>query len=219
MKKSFSRSRSLPSSGFTLIELLVVIAIIAVLASVVLYAGSTAIKAAQRARASNTATQIQTAAMAYYTEYGIYPIPTGAAASADLLISDTDATNWKGMLYGLCGNVNPYDATPTAPGTAVPNARAITFLTLKNTDVDSNGGPKNPLPTGTSIYFNMAIDNDYDNIVGDTGTAQGKVPNFATSTTATMKYWTTGLSGGVIVWANCNGNTASTNPNFWVHAP
>ena len=84
--------------------------------------------------------------------------------------------------------------------------------------MDSNGGPKNPLPTGTSIYFNIAIDNDYDNIIGDSGTT-GKLPNFVTSTTTTINYYTagTGPTGGVAVWANCNGKTTSTIPAFYVH--
>jgi hypothetical protein len=83
--------------------------------------------------------------------------------------------------------------------------------------VDSLGGPKNPLPTGTSVYFNICIDADYDNIIGDTLPAT-KLPNFVTSTTTITLYTLpAGPSGGVAVWANCNGSTTSTNPNFYVH--
>ena len=69
MKKTSSRS------GFTLVELLVVIAIIAILASVITVAASGAINAAKRAKAANMGSQIQTAILAYNTEYGVYPVP------------------------------------------------------------------------------------------------------------------------------------------------
>jgi prepilin-type N-terminal cleavage/methylation domain-containing protein len=221
MKQSLSRSPLSRLSGFTLVELLVVVAIIAILASVILYAGGTALKSAKRAQAANTAVQIQTAALAYYTEYSIYPVPTSPAPTAgqDYLIADTTTppVAWKALLYGLCGNINPYDGTTTSPTGAVSNTRAISFLTLRSSDVDSLGGPKNPLPTGTSVYFNICIDADYDNIIGDTLPAT-KLPNFVTSTTTITLYTLpAGPSGGVAVWANCNGSTTSTNPNFYVH--
>ena len=217
MKRTLSLPRRHASSGFTLVELLVVIGIIAILASAVTVAASSAIKAAKRAKAANTASQINTAVLNYYTEYSVYPVPVGTPASADLLIDDATAAPWKNLLYGLCGNVNPYDSSTTANASAAPNSRGIPFLTLKKSDVDKNGGLLNPLPTGTANpYFNLAIDNDYDNIVGDSGTAAGKIIDFGSSTTATIKYYaaTTGVTGGTAVWANCNGT--GTNPTFYV---
>jgi len=225
MKRPSFHSRHSRSSGFTLVELLVVIGIIAILASVLFPVVGASINAAKRSKASAEAGQLLTSATAYFTEYSLYPVPTTATASQDLLISDQDSTNWKALLYGLCGNINPYDTTTTAPTGAVANARAIAFLTLKATDVDSAGGPLNPLyisktPSSTSAtYFNMALDNDYSNIVGDSGTAQGKLPDFVKSTTSAMVKIpsTSGIAGGVAVWANCNGSATTTNPAFWVH--
>lgn len=225
MKRPSFRSRPSHSSGFTLVELLVVIGIIAILASVLFPVVGASINAAKRSKASVEAGQIHTSVLAYFTEYSLYPVPTSAPASADLLISDYDTTNWKAIIYGLCGNINPYDSSTTAPATAAPNARAIAFLSLKSSDVDSAGGPKNPLaisatPSATSAsYFNMAIDNDYSNIVGDSGTAQGALPDFVKSTTTAMVKLgaANGIPGGVAIWANCNGSATTTNPAFWVH--
>ena len=90
MKKSVIRPSFARNSGFTLVELLVVIAIIAVLASVLMGAAGMAMKAAQRAKTYNTCSQIQSAAMNYFTEYSVYPVPTVPApvTGQDYYISD-----------------------------------------------------------------------------------------------------------------------------------
>jgi prepilin-type N-terminal cleavage/methylation domain-containing protein len=218
MKKSLVRSRLARLSGFTLVELLVVIGIIAILASVILFAGGAALRSAKRAKANNTATQIQTAALAYYTEYGVYPVTSDAAASTDDVIADTDATHWQALLYGLCGNVEPYNGSTTVPADATPNTRGIAFLTLRNTDVDSKNGPLNPLPPNANeLYFFIAMDNDYDGILGGTSTSTGKLPNFTTAILGAAPPMTGSSTAGVAVWANCNGNATTQNPNFWVH--
>jgi prepilin-type N-terminal cleavage/methylation domain-containing protein len=222
MKCSYRRNRVSPAQGFTLVELLVVIAIIAILASVILYAGGAAIRAAKRTKAANMANQLQTAALGYYTEYSIYPIPTGQAASTDFLITDASgsAATWAGMIYGLSGNVNPYNASTTQPSAYVPNTRGIAFITLKNTDVDSNNAPLNPLPPSTANpYFNIAIDGDYSGLLGDSASAiTGKMPAFTPPTIGSGTIPMTGTStAGIAVWANCVGNATTVNSNQWVH--
>lgn len=218
-----ARSRA---SGFTLVELLVVIAIIAVLASVLMGAANYAIKAAQRAKAFNLASQIQSSCTNYYTEYSLYPVPSDYAPptpAVDYYLSDAaaSAATWKKILFGLCGNINPYDGTTAALAGAVSNNRAIPFLSLKSSDVNAAGGPYNQLnPNGAANpYFNIVIDLDYDNIIGDTGPGSTHVPNFSTSTVAAgMQYYPAlaGPPGGVAVWANCNGTTSTVNPAFYV---
>lgn len=216
MKKSLVRRRSASRSGFTLVELLVVIGIIAILASVLMVAGGSAIKSAKRATASTLANSIQTAALNYYTEYGVYPVPTGTAG--DYIIKDTDAASWKILICALCGNVSPVDGS-AVPATTILNNRGIAFLSLKANDVDNAVGPKNPLPPDTAhLYFNIAMDNDYDGLLGGkTGSSIGLLPSFNPSTTGAPPPMTGFSTAGIAIWANCNGSKTSQNSNFWVH--
>jgi prepilin-type N-terminal cleavage/methylation domain-containing protein len=220
MKSSLSfRQRH---SGFTLIELLVVITIIIILAAIILSVASLAFKTAQRAKVNQLATSIQTAAINYYTEYGVLPVP--ANTTTDYTITDSGEAAWGQLLIALSGNINP--STGVAATSTVPNTRAISFLTLKSTDVDSVGAPKNPLPsnTGTSLYFNIGMDSDYDGIVGISPSAVTTLPNFTAATSNSLPL-TGGVctgAGNVAIWVNCTGKATTTspmtcNPAFWVH--
>jgi prepilin-type N-terminal cleavage/methylation domain-containing protein len=215
MKKSLSRSRLSRFSGFTLVELLVVIAIIAILAAILLGVAGPAIRSAQRAKAANLANQIQTAASAYDTEYGVYPVPTGTTGDYTIADLSGNAGTWGTLIDVLCGNVSPSTGIAVPAGT-IANTRGIAFLTLRTTDVDKSDAPLNSLPTGPEIYFNIAMDSDYDGILG-TGTSAAQLPNFAAGTPTSLTLSGGSSTAGVAVWANCNGSTTSKNANFWVH--
>jgi len=217
MKRTLSRSHSSKLSGFTLVELLVVIGIIAILASVILFAGTSALRAAKQAKAQATANAIQAAALGYYTEYSVYPVPTGTV-NTDYTIADAagNQTAWGLLIDALSGNVSPYSGKAVA-ATTITNARAITFLSLRSSDVDNGDAPLNPVPTGPSIYFNIAMDSDYDNVLGVAPSAVTTMPNFATSTVGNVALTGGSSSAGVVVWANCNGKATLQNPSFWVH--
>jgi prepilin-type N-terminal cleavage/methylation domain-containing protein len=235
MKRSPARPRFFKLSGFTLIELLVVIAIIAILAAVTLGAGGAVLKSAKRAQAANMATQIQTATLAYYTEYSVYPQDTTAFTSgSDYTIGDsstTDATNWQNLLIALCGNINPNNVSGgvIASPTITTNTRNIPFLSLRQSDLSSlsaKAAPANPIPVGTTsaLYFNIAVNSSYSGVLGTGGTTGiSNMPNFATGTTTSLTVTGGSSTVGVAVWANCTGITApasgtmSCNANFWVH--
>jgi len=219
MNRFLRRRRSNPTA-FTLVELLVVIGIIAILAAVTLSIASTVINAAKRAKAANTATQIQTACLGYYTEYSVYPVPP--STTGDYILDDTisSVTGWQNLTQALCGNIHPSNGTTATPTTT--NTRQIAFLSLKASDVGSpttayQDCPLNPIaPSTTNLFFNIAMDSDYDGLLGTTSPTQGKLPNIAKSTTITMDF--TGTStAGIAVWENCNPKATITNPNFWVH--
>jgi prepilin-type N-terminal cleavage/methylation domain-containing protein len=221
MKHSFSGPRSIRQSGFTLVELLVVIGIIAILASVILAAGGAAIRAAKRAAAANMASQLQTSCTAYNTEYGVYPVPSTQGAT-DYVIQDSDGASWATLVEALSGNINPLNGNTVAP-TSITNTRGIAFISLKASDLDtvnSIAAPKNPISydsVGHPYYF-IAMDSDYDNILGGTtGTSTGQLPNFATATNGSAPPMTGSSTAGVAVWANCNSSATSLNPAFWVH--
>ncbi len=215
MKRLKSRSRLAKLHSFTLVELLVVMGIIAILASVLVVSAGSIIRQAKRAKFNATATSIQTSVLNYYTEYSVYPVPPNT--TTDFLIDDTDsAGNWKNLILCLSGNINPLTGASDTSST-ITNSRAIAFLSLKKADVyDSTAttkvAPINPLPPDTNHkYMNIAMDGNYDGVIGTDGAVA--MPNFSGS------FATTGGSTtqGVAVWANCNGSTTSTNANFWVH--
>jgi prepilin-type N-terminal cleavage/methylation domain-containing protein len=226
-------SRSLSRSGFTLVELLVVIAIIAILAAVVTAGANGALNAAKRVKASNAATQLQTAIQAYYTEYGVYPIPS--SVTTDTYYSDNDQQDWQPLMFALCGNVNAFNpGTPTnnASSTAVSNTRNIAYITPKRGDVDVNGILVNPFFTvngagaasNANPYFYLAMDGDYSGILGDSNGVENDMPNFAKWTTgSTSTPMTSGLTQGVAVWIDCDTTALppkealSKTPNFWIH--
>ena len=219
MKKIFARRITSRYASFTLVELLVVIGIIAILAAVTMGIAGTVIAMAKRTKAQNTATQIQTAALGYYTEYNVYPTPSGAAA-ADFKLDDTDsASQWGPLTECLSGMISPTTALPSSEA-IFSNSRQIAFLSLKASDV-GNGttsgnvdAPLNPLPPASgNKYFNIAIDGDYDGVLGASPSAI-VMPNFGTTFNATTGGTTT---AGIAVWASCNYRPSSTNAAWYVH--
>ena len=227
MKRSPARLRSSKLSSFTLVELLVVIGIIAILAGVLLSAGGAAIRAAMRAKAANTATQIQTAVLNYYTEYSVYPM-VAAATPVDTLFQT--AADWQPVTVVLCGGIDPGNPGGGQYSASSPynlNTRQIPYLTLNRADLDTTvtpAVPKTPFlsPTGTTQYFYMAIDDDYSGVIGDSGTST-KPPDFSSMSSTLTTYnpfaTTKAVAGGVVVWANGDPQSTATktHPNFWVH--
>jgi prepilin-type N-terminal cleavage/methylation domain-containing protein len=233
MKKILSLLTSPRKFGFTLVELLVVVGIIAILAGVTLSVAVQVINIAKRTKAQNTAQQIQAAGLQYYTEYSVYPTPSGVSTDFGLTDADkviggmTAANEWGNLIECLSGNISPSTSgtlTPTAPFNG--NTRNIAFLTMKATDVDPGSpnstnkiadkdAPLNPLPFNSAAnpYFNIVFDGDYDNILGTGASAVTTMPNFTT-------FSATGggtSTAGIAVWANCSPNGSTTTPNWYVH--
>lgn len=225
MKFPFRKRR--PSSGFTLVELLVVMGIIAILAGVIGVSVGSAIKYAKRTKSSSMATSIQTAVQNYYTEYGVYPTPSGfgdGATPTDAYYDGGSSSGWKDLITALCGDMNPASSPPTVL-TPTPdlNTRKIAFFTPSRSDIDvagSTGVPQNPFYTSGGTYpqfYYMIIDTDYSGIAGDTGSAP-MIPDFSGTNVASGK----AVVGGVIVWSpNDQPLTSSAaNPSksaFWSH--
>jgi len=223
MKLSHLRSSS--RSGFTLVELLVVIGIIAILAAVVGSAAGTAIASAKRMKTLATGNQMVTAVQNYYTEYNTYPAPAGT--DGDTYYAYNDKASWQPMTVALAGGVDP--GNPQAGqvnGNTIPNTRQVSYLSVNRSDLDTTVTPavvktafkdKN----GNPQYYFMAIDSNYDNILGDKDQAQGKIPDFSTAKAGVALPISKGITAGVVVWSNCDQDPTAAatkiNPSFWVH--
>ena len=118
-------SRPHRSGGFTLIELLTVIAIIAILAALVLAAGSGVMQKAARARAAGEIQGMSTALESYKTDNGIYPVGNSAGNTSSILVGppagtyplDPTQNNYQvaseALYLALSGRAN-YNDTPLA---------------------------------------------------------------------------------------------------------
>jgi prepilin-type N-terminal cleavage/methylation domain-containing protein len=117
------------AAAFTLIELLVVIVIIAVLMGLAFPVFSSIQNQAKKTQAKNDLTQIVTAANAYYTEYGKYPV-TGAA---DVIVGSGGTTTNDALFRTLRGL------------DVATNARQIVFISPP--DVKDKANPRSGIAT------------------------------------------------------------------------
>jgi general secretion pathway protein G len=110
-------------AGFTLVELLVVIAIIVVLAAVGFGAGAMAMNRARVVTSKASASAIETAVNAFYTEYGALP-----DVGDRVKTNKGEGTKLLEILLGLEGDTGK-----------VQNPRNNKFLNVKETKTNSKG--------------------------------------------------------------------------------
>jgi prepilin-type N-terminal cleavage/methylation domain-containing protein len=165
------RSPVVHPRAFTLIELLVVIAIIAILVGLLFPAFKAVQNQARQTQAKNDLTQIVNAVNAFYTDYGKYPISTGADTtygsvtvpnSNILYVLRADPTN-------INGNPNAYNAI---------NTRQIVFINPPFVKNDAAGNRRSGIsPTDGNYYgpwgnqYQLMIDGNYDNSLTNPYTA------------------------------------------------
>jgi type II secretory pathway pseudopilin PulG len=120
-------------------------------------AARAATRAAERARAFNEVTQLQSAILNFHTEYGVMPGVSGNAA----------------LIQSLSGNVNP------RTGAQVPshdNPRGIAFLSIRQDETDDEGEMVDPWGTP----FRFASTTGTDGAVKITITSAGPDQIFGT---------------------------------------
>ena len=172
------------TSAFTLIELLVVMTLIAILVGIGVPTFTSVMESARKTQAKNEEQQIVAAVNAYYTDYGKYPLPAGAAA---------DTT------YGSGGTANGelfYTLRAVAGGTMnlanAANPRAIVFIQPPVSKDQTT--PRSGIQTASSVWYdpwgspyNVEIDGDYNNQI--------------TTNPYTDQPGGQPLNNGVIVWS------------------
>jgi prepilin-type N-terminal cleavage/methylation domain-containing protein len=146
--------------AFTLIELLVVMTLIAILLGIGYPAFTSVMESARKTQAKNEEQQIVAAVNAYYTDYGKYPLPVGAAA--DTTYGSGGTSNGE-LFYTLRavagGTMNALDAA---------NPRKIVFIQPPVSK--DQGTPRSGIQTASSTWYdpwgsqyNVRIDGDYNN--------------------------------------------------------
>jgi prepilin-type N-terminal cleavage/methylation domain-containing protein len=174
--------------GFTLIELLVVIAIIAILIGLLFPAFKAVQKQAQSTQAKNDLTQIVNAVNAFYTDYGKYPMSTGA----DTTYGSGSNPN-SNILYVLRADPTAINGNPNANNAI--NTRQIVFINPPFVKNDIVGNRRSGIsPTDGNYYgpwanqYQMMIDGNYDNSLANPYT-----PNTGAGPAT--------LAQGVIAWS------------------
>jgi prepilin-type N-terminal cleavage/methylation domain-containing protein len=152
-------------AGFTLMELLIVIAMIALLIGIGYPTFISILEKARKTQAANEEQQIITAVNGYYTDYGKYPLASGA----DFTFTGTTAGITSGSSNAALFDVLRNNTNPTGPNYATVtswNPRATVYIQPPISKSGTKGGINSPTgvwydPFGSS--YNVMIDGTYDN--------------------------------------------------------
>ena len=142
--------------AFTLLELMIVIAIIAILGGLMVPAVQSVLERAKKVQAKSDLIQIVTVLNAFYTEYGRYPVPSGASGDG-YQSGGTTGTTAKDLLNALRG-LDP-----------IVNPRQIVFLSPPEDTTQTT--PKGKIGSDGQFHdpwgnaYGISIDADYDDQV------------------------------------------------------
>jgi prepilin-type N-terminal cleavage/methylation domain-containing protein len=193
MQKAFSSGVSRRNKfllSFTLIELLTVIAIIALLAALVLYAGSGVMAKAARSRAASEIQAMSTALDSYKTDNGLLPpatvLLTTTYISSDPSVGGSVYQQSSQILYqALSGQTNYND--PHKVGVK-------TYLSFRVNQLGNATAAAGTSPGSASTYIKDPWGFSYGYSTGDANVPQTTPPY---SGTGFCDLWTTaGLVGG-----------------------
>jgi prepilin-type N-terminal cleavage/methylation domain-containing protein len=159
-----------PPAAFTLLELLVVIAIIGILVGLLFPAFKAVQNQARSTQAKNDLTQIVNAVNAFYTDYGKYPMSTGADTSYGGVNPNSN------ILYVLRADPTNVNGNPNANNAV--NTRQIVYITPPYVKNDTVGNRRSGIsPTDGNYYgpwanqYQLTIDGNYDNSLTNPYTA------------------------------------------------
>jgi len=180
------------SVAFTLIELLTVIAVIAILASLILAAGSGVVIKAKRSRASAEVQALSGALEAYKTDNGVYPAATGMYGPPTTTYPP-DPVTANVTLYQASSEVLYAALTGTSTINATPVAGTKSYISLKSSQIAT-------ITSGTTTvsYFQDPWKNPYGYSTTGTSITTGSTtttyaPNNGSSA---FDLWSTGGTTG-----------------------
>jgi prepilin-type N-terminal cleavage/methylation domain-containing protein len=185
--------------SFTLVELLTVMAIIAILAALILAAGSGVMKKAARSRASGEIQAMSTALEGYKTDNGVYPPSEGVLlltnTAADPYFSKEDDGSQSGGAYQTNSQILYLALSGQTNFADTPVAGKKVYMSFKRNQVgDATGGSYVIDPWGYSYGYS-------------TGSTNGATtPSYPYNGNGFFDIWST---GGLI-------GTAATNVNAWI---
>ena len=158
-------------ASFSLIEMLTVMAIIAILAALVLYAGSGVWTKAARSRAASEIQAMSTALEGYKTDNGIYPVGNTTAASGSILTGPPSPGTYPSdpAVANSANYQNSSEALYQALSgqayyTAAPVAGAKSYMPFKINQIGNSTGPLS--------YIKDPWNNSYGYSTGDNLTPQ-----------------------------------------------
>ena len=194
-----------PPAAFTLIELLVVIAIIVVLVGLLFPAFKAVQNQARNTQAKNDLTQIVNAVNAFYTDYGKYPMSTGADTSYGSVTANSN------ILYVLRADPTTINGNPNANNAV--NTRQIVYIAPPYVKTDTAGNRRSGIsPTDGNYYgpwgaqYQMTINGTYDNSLPNPyGNNQGAGPDPVSIGVIAWSFGADGCLGTKQSNGNCDG--------------
>ena len=195
-----------PPAAFTLIELLVVIAIIAILIGLLFPAFKAVQNQARQTQAKNDLTQIVNAVNAFYTDYGKYPMSTGADTSyGSVTIPNSN------ILYVLRADPTTANGNPNANNAI--NTRQIVFINPPFVKNDTANNRRSGVSATDGNYYGpwanqyqVTIDGNYNNSLPNPyGNNQGAGPDPLTIGVIAWSLGADGCLGTKQGNGNCDG--------------
>jgi prepilin-type N-terminal cleavage/methylation domain-containing protein len=198
LRSETARSRS---ASFTLIELLTVMAIIAILASLILYAGSAVITKGMRSRASSEIQAMSTALEGYKTDNGIYPPSSSSSFVTNYTTVDVATVGAAG--YYILSSETIYQALSGQTNFLDAPVGNKAYMSFRANQLGNVSAPIGTTTAGATTYVQDPFKYSYGY---STGYVSGATTNYPYNGNGFFDIWSTGGTKGA----------TAANTNSWI---